>query len=90
MSEVIEKYVLNAIGVMPEANREIAMKFNDFLIANDIKPRTRLNYMYALKSFFPIVNKKDMRRVTRADIEKWVRIIKKNTNITAFIFTGLQ
>jgi site-specific recombinase XerD len=77
MSEEIEKYVLNAIGKMPEGNRESAMKLNEYLIANDIKPRTRLSYMSALKSFFPIVNKKNMKEVSRADVEKWVRVIKK-------------
>jgi site-specific recombinase XerD len=75
-----EKYVLNTIERLPEVNRAIAIEFNDYLIANDIKVRTRINYMQALKSFFSVIDVKDVKKVTRPEIERWVRVIKKKYN----------
>jgi site-specific recombinase XerD len=71
------------INGLPENRKKTALKFNDYLLANDIKVNTRINYIYAIRSFFASLGKKDLRKVTRSDVEKWVRELKekhKNTS----------
>ncbi|MBR9706215.1 tyrosine-type recombinase/integrase [Candidatus Pacearchaeota archaeon] len=47
------------------------------MLANNIKVNTRINYIYTLRTFFSIVDKKNLKDITRGDVETWVRHINE-------------
>jgi site-specific recombinase XerD len=58
--------------ITPTQHQEDVKKFNNHLIATGLKLSTRWNYLKALRTFFQVIDKKDLKKATKEDLEKWV------------------
>jgi site-specific recombinase XerD len=77
MTRAIDRYYQGLLRQLIEERGNVIERFNSYMGANSQAINTKLNYLKSLRSLYESVGDKDLKKVSKADMENWVNILNE-------------